>query len=103
MQIKRGVLEFEWDKGNLDKSYLKHGITTKEAEEVFISEESYVITDIKHSQKEDRFIILGKSQSKRNLFVVFTIRNKKVRIISARRMHREEVQKHEHEKAKKNS
>ena len=101
MQIKRGVFEFEWDKGNLDKSYLKHGITAKEAEEVFISEESYVITDIKHSQKEKRFIILGKSQSKRNLFVVFTVRGKKIRIISARRMHREEVEKYE--KAKKNS
>ncbi|MGA3292326.1 MAG: BrnT family toxin [Candidatus Microgenomates bacterium] len=101
MQIKREVIEFEWDRENLDKSYLKHGITTKEAEEVFISEESYVITDVKYSQKEERFIILGKSQSKRNLFVVFTMRGKKIRIISARRMHREEVEKYE--KAKKNS
>jgi uncharacterized DUF497 family protein len=101
MQIKREVIEFEWDIENLDKSYLKHGITTKEAEEVFISEESYVITDVKYSQKEERFIILGKSQSKRNLFVVFTMRGKKIRIISARRMHREEVEKYE--KAKKNS
>jgi uncharacterized protein len=101
MQIKRGIIEFEWDKANLDKSYLKHGITAKEAEEIFISEKSYVITDIKHSQKEDRFIILGESQSKRNLFVVFTMRGKKIRIISARRMHREEVDKYE--QAKKNS
>jgi uncharacterized DUF497 family protein len=101
MQIKRKVVEFEWDKWNLDKSYLKHGITVKEAEEVFIDEESYVITDIKHSQREERFIILGKSQSKRDLFVVFTMRGKKIRIISARRMHREEVEKYE--KAKKNS
>jgi len=98
MQVKHKTVEFEWDKWNLDKSYLKHGITAKEAEEVFISEESYVVTD---SQIEERFIILGKSQSKRDLFVVFTMRGKKIRIISARRMHREEVEKYE--KAKKNS
>lgn len=101
MQIKRKIIEFEWDKWNLDKSYLKHGINAKETEEVFISEKSYVVADIKHSQREERFVIIGKSQSKRNLFVVFTIRGKKIRIISARRMHREEVEKYE--KAKKNS
>ena len=26
---------FEWDKGNLDKSLKKHGVTNEEAEEVF--------------------------------------------------------------------
>lgn len=101
MQIKGKVVEFEWDKGNLDKSYLKHGITPKEAEEIFISEESFVITDVKHSEKEERFIILGKSQARQSLFVVFTIRKNKVRIVSARRMHKKEVEKYE--KAKKNS
>ena len=101
MQIKSGVIEFEWNKWNLDKSYVKHGITPKEAEEVFINEGSNVIPDIKHSQKEDRFIILGKSTDRKNLFVVFTMRGSKVRIVSARRMHKKEVEKYE--KTKKNS
>lgn len=101
MQVKGKVVEFAWDKGNLDKSYTKHGITPKEAEEIFISEEAFVVPDVKHSQKEDRFIILGKSTAGRSLFVIFTIRKNKVRIVSARRMHKKEVEKYE--KAKKDS
>ena len=95
MQIKSKVFEFEWDKGNLDKSYQKHRITPKETEEVFVSEDFYVVSDIKHSQKEERFIILGKTSTGNNLLVVFTIRGKKVRVISARKMHRKEIVKYE--------
>lgn len=94
MRIKGRVVEFEWDKWNLDKSYVKHGITPKETEEVFIGEESFVLPDIKHSQKEERFIIVGRSLGGVNLFVVFAFRGKKVRVISARRMHRKEVLKY---------
>ncbi len=96
-----GLLEFEWDQGNFDKSYEKHGITQKEAEEIFISERLYVKRDIKHSQKEERFIALGDSSEGLKLFVIFTIRKDKIRIISARRMHQKEVEKYE--KAKKDS
>lgn len=95
------ILEFEWDEGNLDKSYEKHRVTTKEAEEIFISEELYVQKDIKHSQIEERFIAFGKSLLGKYLFIVFTMRNDKIRIISARRMQRKEVTKYE--KAKKDT
>jgi len=95
MRIKRDVTTFEWDSGNLDKSYLKHGILPKETEEVFIDTESIVLPDVKHSQKEERFIIVGKSQNKLNLFVVFTVRGSKIRVISVRKMHREEVERYE--------
>lgn len=30
-------LNFEWDKGNKEKSLLKHGITNGEAEETFLN------------------------------------------------------------------
>ena len=50
------VTGFEWDKGNIDKSYQKHGITTKEAEEIFLDINLKVQTDIKHSETEERFI-----------------------------------------------
>lgn len=89
------VLAFEWDKGNVDKSYLKHEISPKEAEEVFISEDLRVLPDKRHSKTEEiRHIALGKTQERKSLFIVFTLRKKKIRIISARRMHREEVQKY---------
>jgi len=101
MAAKKEIVEFEWDKGNLDKSYIKHGITPKEAEEVFVSENAWVTPDRKHSQKETRFIILGTSTNGNKLFVVFTLRGTKIRIVSARKMHGKEVQKYE--KAQKNS
>lgn len=101
MQVKKKIVEFEWDKWNLDKSYFKHGVTPKETEEVFIDDESIVLPDLKHSQKEDRFIIVGKSLSKRDLFIIFTPRGSKTRVISARRMHKKEVE--QYAKAKKNT
>lgn len=95
------ILEFEWDKGNFDKSYEKHGITQREAEEIFISEELFVKEDVKHSQKEERFIAFGRSQSEIFVLAVFTMRKNRIRIISARKMHRKEIEKYE--KAKKDS
>ncbi len=86
---------FEWDKGNFDKSYQKHGITPKESEEVFLDENLRVIRDIKHSQKEDRFIALGKTFAEKILFIVFIIRKNKIRIISARKINRKERKKYE--------
>lgn len=101
IKIKSKAVGFEWDKGNLDKNYLKHGITPKEAEEIFVNENSFVISDIKHSQVEERYIILGKSLGGKDLFVVFTVRENKIRVISARRMHKKEVVRYE--KAKKDT
>ncbi|EKD86748.1 MAG: hypothetical protein ACD_37C00159G0001 [uncultured bacterium] len=92
------VLAFEWDEANLDKSYKKHGISPKEAEEIFVSEELFVLPDTKHSKAESRHIALGKSQDGKSLFAVFTLRDKKIRIISARKMHKKEVLKYEEAK-----
>lgn len=86
----RKVTEFEWDKGNLDKSYNKHGITPNEAEEVFLDEEQLVLEDVKHSEKEKRFTIIGKSRKETILFIAFTVRRNKIRVISARKANSKE-------------
>ena len=101
MVIKSGIIEFEWDEANLDKSYQKHGITLKETEEVFLDEKSFVVPDVRHSQTESRYIILGRTFEKKSLFVVFTIRKEKIRIISSRKIHKKELNKYE--KAQKDS
>jgi|SRR3989344_7706587 len=95
MKLKSGIFAFEWDKGNLDKSRRKHGVTPEEAESVFFDADGCIRPDERHSEKEERQVILGKSDRQRILFVTFTIRNGKIRIISARRMHRKEVEKYE--------
>ena len=94
------IHEFEWDQGNLNKSYLKHGITPKESEEIFLDENLRVVPDVKHQQDEPRFVALGKTLAGDTLFVVFTLRGHKVRVISARRMNRKE--RRVYEKIKKN-
>lgn len=75
---------FQWDKWNIDKSYKKHGITSNETEEVFLDEDVKIENDIKHQEQEDRYIVIGKTTEGKMLFVVFTIRTDKIRIISGR-------------------
>lgn len=91
------LTEFQWDRGNLDKSYQKHGVSPQEAEEVFLDERLLVLQDIKHSKAEARSIALGKTISKQLLFVVFTVRTHQLRIISARRANPKEKQQYEKE------
>ena len=93
---------FQWDKWNTDKSYEKHGITPKESEEIFLDEKLQVSKDLEHSQKEKRFIGIGRSFKKKILFAVFTIRKNRIRIISARIANKKERRKY-NEKIKENS
>ncbi|MBI3577429.1 BrnT family toxin [Candidatus Gottesmanbacteria bacterium] len=94
MKVKSEELTFEWDEGNLDKSRRKHGVTPEEAESVLVDETSLIIPDQRHSKIENRFIVVGSSDKKRNVFIVFTMRKGKIRVISARRMHKKEVQRY---------
>ena len=93
---------FERDKGNVDKSYQKHGISPKESEEVFLDSNLQIIRDVKHSQKELRYIAIGKSFKKKALFVVFTLRKNKIRVVSARLANQKERRYYE-QKLKKDS
>ncbi len=77
-------VEFQWDDGNQDKNWIKHQVSITECEEVFFDDQKIKLKDILHSDKEDRFIILGMTKKDRILFIVYTIRKNKVRIISAR-------------------
>ncbi len=97
----RKIKGFEWDKGNLDKSYQKHGITPNEAEEVFLDENIGIERDIKHEEVEDRYIAIGKTLHEKLLFIVFTLRKGTLRVISARRANQKE--RRLYEKAKENS
>lgn len=89
MKIIDKCVEFEWDKGNIDKN-MKHGVADKEAEEIFGSRKKIFMKDEKHSLKEERYMIWGQTNAGRKLTVFFTLRKNKVRIISARDMNRKE-------------
>jgi uncharacterized DUF497 family protein len=81
---------FEWDKGNIQKSWEKHKVSTQEAEEIFKNIPNFVFPDKRHSEKEQRYGIFGMTNERRPLTGVFTIRDKKVRIITARDMSKKE-------------
>ena len=89
--VKLGkVLEFEWDEGNEEKNWLKHRVAAKEAEDIFYDRKRLLLEDIKHSEEEPRFILIGRTKKGRILFTIFTIRAKKIRIISSRDTNRKE-------------
>ena len=81
---------FQWDRGNRDKSRLKHGVTTAEAEQCFFND-PMVAVDAKHSTgAETRFILLGETHGDRKLFIAFAMRGPLVRVIGARPMQEKE-------------
>ena len=93
---------FEWDKGNIDKNWIRHRVSKNECEEVFFNQPLLVSEDPKHSNVEKRYYVLGQTDSNRLLFIAFTIRNNKIRVISARDMSRREREKY-NEEIKKHS
>ena len=81
---------FDWDDGNIDKNWHKHGVTPAECEQIFFNQPLVVQDDIAHSKTEKRFYALGNTDMKRFLFIAFTVRDNLIRVISARDMSRKE-------------
>ncbi len=90
METLSTFIGFEWDKGNKDKNWVKHRVSDAECEEVFFNIPLVVFPDKVHSRVEDRYYLLGRTDGDRLLFIVFTMRGDKIRIISARDVTRKE-------------
>jgi uncharacterized protein len=82
---------FEWDKGNIDKSFKKHGVTPNESEEVFLDKDILLFEDVKYSKQEERFGAIGRITKGDILFLAFTVRKNKIRIISVRQANKKEI------------
>ena len=87
--------QFQWDHGNERKSSDKHNVSQAEAEQVFFNQPLLLLEDKAHSKKEMRFHALGKTDQDRKLHITFTIRANKIRVISARPMHKKERKSYE--------
>ncbi len=79
---------FDWNAGNSTKNVNKHAVSIEEAEQIFYNVSYLVPLGIQVSPEthEERFAVLGKTLDHRQLAICFTIRAKKIRIISARPM-----------------
>ncbi len=84
------IIGFEWDEGNIHKNENKHGLKWSTIEEVFFNEPLLVVKDFKHSNDECRCVGLGKNDYDELITVVFTVRDKHIRVISAISMSKKE-------------
>jgi uncharacterized DUF497 family protein len=80
-------MEFEWDENKNNINKVKHGISFEEARSVFYDEYAILFDDPDHSIEEDRFLIIGMSETEDVCIVSHCYRddNEKIRIISARK------------------
>jgi uncharacterized protein len=70
-------------------------VTPEEAEDIFFREPLFVRGDTRYSKTEKRYYALGQTAAGRRLFVVFMVRRKSIRVISARDMNRNEIKSRE--------
>jgi hypothetical protein len=90
-------MEFEWDQNKAIKNIKKHGVSFYEAATVFGDSLSATFPDPDHSAQENRFIVIGLSNSGKLLVVAHTYKKDHVRIISARKATRHERKYYEEE------
>ena len=79
------ALEFEWDPRKARTNERKHGVSFEEAASCFSDPSGLDFYDEEHSEEEDRYILLASSNRGRVLVVVYTEREDRIRIISARK------------------
>ena len=88
-------MRFEWDDNKAESNILKHGITFEEAVTVFADPYLLFTEDSKNSDREEREWAIGESENGSILVVVFTMREEKIRIISARKATKRERKRYE--------
>ena len=95
-------LEFQWSERKAASNLKKHRVAFETAKTVFEDMHARIVYDDEHSEIEDRFTIVGRSDRGRLLFVSFVERGSSVfRIISARVATRLEREDYENRKGHK--
>ena len=85
-------IQFSWDARKARYNTNKHKVSFEEASTVFYDENAIEFFDSEHSEKEDRFLMLGLSWRLRIIVACYCLRKKglEIRIISARKASRKE-------------
>jgi uncharacterized DUF497 family protein len=78
-------LEFEWHTAKAEANFRRHGVSFDLAKTVFKDPFAIERLDDRENYGEERFAIIGMAAGKVLLFVAFTERQERIRIISARR------------------
>jgi uncharacterized DUF497 family protein len=81
---------FEWNDEKARVNLKKHDVDFQEASTVFDDPVFITFLDEEHSADEERYITIGLSGKQRLLMVAHTERGNKIRIISARKVTKNE-------------
>ena len=81
--------DFEWDDAKARRNYVKHGLTFDTARKAFADPFMVEILDEREEYGEDRFLLIGMVQGEL-LSVIYTEREGRFRLISARRADKDE-------------
>ena len=78
-------VEFEWHDAKAEANLDAHGVSFGLAQTVFKDPFAIERLDDREDYGEERFVIVGMAEGKVLLFVAYTEREERIRIISARR------------------
>lgn len=81
---------FEWNKEKATSNLKKHNVDFKEASSIFRDPLFITALDKEHSRYEERYITIGLSNKKQLLIVAHVEGENKTRIISARKVTKNE-------------
>ena len=90
------MIRFDWDEHKNILNQKKHGISFDEAITVFEDETAILFDDPVHSEREERFLLLGKSKEGNVCIVCHCYRESDtvIRIISARKATKREKERY---------
>ena len=89
------TLKFEWDPRKAAVNRAKHKVSFEEAVTAFGDPLGRITDDPRHSESEERYVLLGQSAGPRLLAVMLTERGPAIRLISARNATRRERREYE--------
>lgn len=82
-------MEFEWDNNKNEHNFIKHGVDFSDAAKVFLDEKRITRENTRKDYRERRYQTIG-MLNQVIMFVVYTWRSERLRLISARRAHKNE-------------
>jgi uncharacterized DUF497 family protein len=83
-------MEIEFDPNKASSNLIKHGISFEESSTALLDPLALVRED-PDTESENRWVLIGMSNQSRLLTVVYTLRNERIRLISARKATKKEA------------
>jgi len=96
----QATYEFDWDAEKAEANARKHGVTFEGAMTVFRDRLAVTVYDEEHSEQEERWVTIGRTEGGSTVIVVHTFTpttpgNALIRIVSAREATNRERQQYE--------